>query len=279
MLTEQLARWVCSLTTLNTGASGGALVPAGVAGFPRGLHMADPTNTDFRSRWSVWASGAPMPERRFRAVTSGGVQLGFTIDSTNVERGGISRPTQTPTVTITAEAATMPIALAALAEVRRVLHLDGRRLVYSPGGISSSVAGVSGVGTTDRMLGMIGLPSPESFGAEVLDCWRILMIDVLAEAQPLTPALDAGAEAMGEPLSRLTNPGAFTRVTCLGALQAIYSAGAVVAGLNSPAWAKARMYAERFALERERIVAQIDTNADGEPDAVRRVNLSRLVRG
>lgn len=77
----------------------------------------------------------------------------------------------------------------------------------------------------------------------------------------------------------IRNPAALARAECLGALHMIYSAAAVLAGESSLHWAKAKMYAERFDTERRRVGAEIDTDGDGVADAVRRVNVSRLIRG
>lgn len=76
----------------------------------------------------------------------------------------------------------------------------------------------------------------------------------------------------------ITNPKALLRAECLGTLQMVYQAVAVAAGEGSIAWAKARSYAERFAEERRRIVVEIDTNADGTADAIRRFSTHWLTR-
>ena len=78
--------------------------------------------------------------------------------------------------------------------------------------------------------------------------------------------------------ANITNPKALLRAECLGTLQMVYQAVAVVSGEGSIAWAKARSYAERFAEERRRIAVEIDTNADGSADAVRRFSTHWLTR-
>lgn len=76
----------------------------------------------------------------------------------------------------------------------------------------------------------------------------------------------------------ITNPGALRLAEALGALHLIYTSAAALVNHDSPAWVKAQMYRERFQNERTRIVAEIDLNADGEPDTVRRANVLQLVR-
>lgn len=78
--------------------------------------------------------------------------------------------------------------------------------------------------------------------------------------------------------ANITNPKALLRAECLGTLAAVYQSVAVSAGEGSIAWAKARSYAERAAEERRRISIEIDTNADGKADAVRRFSAHWLTR-
>lgn len=78
--------------------------------------------------------------------------------------------------------------------------------------------------------------------------------------------------------ANISNPKALLRAECLGTLQMVYQAVAVATGEGSVAWAKARSYAERFAEERRRIAVEIDTNADGTADAVRRFSTHWLAR-
>jgi len=68
----------------------------------------------------------------------------------------------------------------------------------------------------------------------------------------------------------ITNPGDFRLAEALGALHLIYASAALLIGDRSTEWAKARMYRERFDAERRRLVAEIDLDADGVPDATRR---------
>ncbi len=76
----------------------------------------------------------------------------------------------------------------------------------------------------------------------------------------------------------ITNPKALLRAECLATLAGVYQSVAVSAGEGSVAWAKARSYAERFNEERRRIAVEIDTNADGQADAVRRYSVHWLTR-
>ncbi|KAA0215524.1 MAG: hypothetical protein DYG94_07430 [Leptolyngbya sp. PLA3] len=79
--------------------------------------------------------------------------------------------------------------------------------------------------------------------------------------------------------SAIVNPGALARVEALGALHLIYAAAGSALGPESAPARKAEFYRQRFADERQRAVAMIDTDADGQPDAVRRLNILALVRG
>ncbi|MDF1808920.1 MAG: hypothetical protein P1U42_04415 [Phycisphaerales bacterium] len=76
----------------------------------------------------------------------------------------------------------------------------------------------------------------------------------------------------------VTNPGALVRLEALGALHLIYS-GAGASGRNGQKFdQRARMYRERFASERERVIAMIDLNGDGIAESTRRPNAFVLDR-
>jgi hypothetical protein len=95
--------------------------------------------------------------------------------------------------------------------------------------------------------------------------------------EPADPSSD-DATAIGE--SQITNPGSLARVESLGALHLIYAAAAAPGGdlgLGSLA-GKAQLYRDRFARERQRVIAHVDTNGDGQPDATRRLNVIQFVR-
>jgi hypothetical protein len=97
--------------------------------------------------------------------------------------------------------------------------------------------------------------------------------------EPNDPALSpADPLAIGE--DKITNPGSLARVEALGALHLIYAAAAAPGGdlgLGSLA-GRAQLYRDRFARERQRVIAHIDTDGDGQPDATRRLNVIQFVR-
>ena len=76
----------------------------------------------------------------------------------------------------------------------------------------------------------------------------------------------------------VTNPADFTRLEALGALHLIWSAAGALEDASHAANQRAAMYRRRFAEERQRAVALIDTDGDGEPDAIRRLNVLQLSR-
>lgn len=78
--------------------------------------------------------------------------------------------------------------------------------------------------------------------------------------------------------SSITNPSAFKEIAALGTLHLIYSAAAALAGAGSGMDQRASGYRARFAQARSRVVALIDTNGDGTPDASRRMNVVQFVR-
>lgn len=80
----------------------------------------------------------------------------------------------------------------------------------------------------------------------------------------------------------VVNPGALTRLECLGTLHLIYSAAAAAssAGGSGLGYAeRSLMYRERFGAERGRVTAMIDLDGDGEAESVRRPGVGHLVRG
>lgn len=77
----------------------------------------------------------------------------------------------------------------------------------------------------------------------------------------------------------ITNPGALVRLEALGTLHLVYAA-AGAPGRGGEAMAqRAEMYRRRFAEERERAVAVIDTDGDGVGETTRRPSVFALVRG
>lgn len=72
--------------------------------------------------------------------------------------------------------------------------------------------------------------------------------------------------------SMVTNPGALTRLECLGTLHLVYS-GASAPGRGSDRFEqRVGLYLERYRRERESVVAMIDTDGDGIAEATRRAN-------
>lgn len=78
--------------------------------------------------------------------------------------------------------------------------------------------------------------------------------------------------------SVVTNPGALVRLEALGTLHLIY-AGAAAPGMGGDKFEhRAQMYKQRFANERERVVAMIDLDGDGVAETTRRPNSFVLSR-
>lgn len=96
----------------------------------------------------------------------------------------------------------------------------------------------------------------------------------MAGIEPDAPAPIGGR--LGE--SAITNTAALVTLESLGALHLIFAAAASVAGPGSPAATRASMYRDLFREERLRATVELDTDADGLPDVVRRLNVARLVR-
>jgi hypothetical protein len=88
---------------------------------------------------------------------------------------------------------------------------------------------------------------------------------------------DGAIETPGE--NMVTNTRDLKRTEAIGAIHLIYTSAAALVGGDSPLWAKAQLYRERFVNERRRAVAAIDLNADGKPDAIRRASVFRFTRG
>jgi hypothetical protein len=101
-----------------------------------------------------------------------------------------------------------------------------------------------------------------------------------AHRQVLTMlGLRADADAgTGLSESAVKNSGDLVRLEALGALHLIYSAAGALEDATSPNNQRAQVYRRRFADERMRAVARIDTDGDGVADAVRRFNVLQLSR-
>lgn len=96
----------------------------------------------------------------------------------------------------------------------------------------------------------------------------------MAGIEPDAPSPAAGR--LGE--SDITNGAALVTLEALGALHLIFAAAASVSGPSSPAMARANMYRDLFREERQRVVVELDTDGDGLPDVVRRLNASQFIR-
>lgn len=88
--------------------------------------------------------------------------------------------------------------------------------------------------------------------------------------------VDAEVDGLDE--SVVTNPGALVRLESLGALYLIYAGAGVSGKAGEKFELRAKMYKERFANERERVVAMIDIDGDGIADTSRRPNAIVLNR-
>lgn len=79
--------------------------------------------------------------------------------------------------------------------------------------------------------------------------------------------------------SAVTNPGALVRLEALGALHLLYASAAAPGRGGEAMSARAEAYRDRFARERERVVALIDTDGDGIAEAARRPSVFAMTRG
>lgn len=105
---------------------------------------------------------------------------------------------------------------------------------------------------------------------------RTLIHDQLLRMLGIDPGAEPAEGVITE--ESITNPRDLALVECLGTLHLIYAAAAAPLAEDSPLAQRARMYQDRFAKERWRARAKIDTDGDGEPDAERTLNASRLIR-
>lgn len=124
------------------------------------------------------------------------------------------------------------------------------------------------------------IPPAPVVGAAVLISTFAPQIAIV-HAQLLRMAgIEPGAQAVGAPTeSSVTNGAALRLIESLGALQLIWSAAGALAGPDSAAAQRARTYGQRFNAERARVLVALDLDSDGEPDAARRLNAARMVRG
>ncbi len=101
---------------------------------------------------------------------------------------------------------------------------------------------------------------------------RMLGIDAEAAAGP---APDGGRRLTA---ADITNPEALRRLVALGALHLVFAGASVLGGPESAHGERAAWYRTRFADERARVVVELDTDGDGQPDATRTLNAFRLSR-
>ena len=113
--------------------------------------------------------------------------------------------------------------------------------------------------------------SVPTFGPQIADVHRRVLRMI-----GLEPAGEAGEGELDE--TALVNAGDFIRLEALGALHLVWAGASAGLGGDSPAALRAEAYRARFAAERGRVVARIDTDGDGVADAARRPGLTRLVR-
>lgn len=78
--------------------------------------------------------------------------------------------------------------------------------------------------------------------------------------------------------SDIVNPEDLKLVESFAALHMIYAAVSSLSSPSSPLVERMELYRQRFATERQRAAALIDTNGDGIADATRRLNVVNLVR-
>jgi hypothetical protein len=123
-------------------------------------------------------------------------------------------------------------------------------------------------------------PAPVT-GAEVILHTFRQQIEILSDQafrilglNPAQPATDAS----GNPSPVITDPTALERYTTLATLAAIYLSAAEMQSPDGQQSRRAQRYQHLATLERQNLAAQIDTNADGNPDATRRANVVPLIR-
>jgi hypothetical protein len=100
----------------------------------------------------------------------------------------------------------------------------------------------------------------------------------LARAQALRMlGIDPDGESGGPTEGDILDPGALRAVIALAALHLVFSAAAAASAPDAQS-AKAAMYRDRFAAAMRRITVELDTDGDGEPDALRRASAAYLHR-
>jgi hypothetical protein len=145
--------------------------------------------------------------------------------------------------------------------------------------ISVTSATVATVSLLRAKLSDAPIPPP-ALGVKPVACWTFRPQISLVHAQVLRMLgidPDAPSEAMVTEAS-IVNPLSLALAESLGALHIVYSAAAALSQADSALAARAQMYRQRFGDERQRAVARIDLDGDGEPDATRRLNVIQFLR-
>lgn len=122
--------------------------------------------------------------------------------------------------------------------------------------------------------------TPPALGTKNVACWTFRPQIALVHTQILRML---GIEPDADPDSLVTeasivNPASLALAESLGTLHLVYSAAAALSQADSALAARAQMYRQRFGEERQRAVARIDLDGDGEADATRRLNLVQFLR-
>lgn len=95
----------------------------------------------------------------------------------------------------------------------------------------------------------------------------------MAGIDPDDPRVDALGEA------DVINGGSLRELEAAGTLHLVYSAASAAGPVGGEMERRARVWRDRFWGERQRARVLVDLDGDGEPDAVRRLNSVRFVRG
>lgn len=194
-LVRQVGRWLA----LHMGVNAAGEYLAG--GFPRGVGFVDAELPDagrvFTGREMIW--GRALPEISDRSASTGGVWMGLTAEAVPSPSGGVDVPSRVIGVRVWVEALTRVQGLEVLADVARVFALpgysqSGRRFVYAQAGVSA--AALEAVGGS--MLGLIGVPPPESIGENGVALWRVVAVEEYAPAQVVSDEI-AAAQTGGVP--------------------------------------------------------------------------------
>lgn len=143
--------------------------------------------------------------------------------------------------------------------------------------VSATVATVS---LMRALVSDAALPPPV-LGSRPVACWSFRPQISLVHTQilrmlgidPNASAADLVSEAS------IVNPTSLALAETLGTLHLVYSAASALSAVDSALPARAQMYRQRFSEERQRAVARIDLDGDGNAEATRRLNVIQFIRG